>query len=440
MPNLEGFAGNGGPEKTTSGPGAGRWAKILVLALSITLSAAVLEIVSQHYYGIHFGSPLSPDQVRERMDAVKSSAGDAGMEPSSKRIMRYSTHPYLGYVDFNPPNNRYGFFGEEPVVKKADDTVTVGVMGGSVALLCYRESGGTLERRLQRSFPTKRIKTYGLALAAYKQPQQLMELTYLLSLGAEYDYIINIDGYNEIGSAMLNNADLFNISLAYPSYWPLFTIDWHTGEAMNEYKNLEGRRRSLASAFSREPLRSSSFMLTLWSICNERLEGDMMRKVSEINMAGNLTRDPEATGPMTVYGGVNETLEGLVGVWSRSTVQMDKLCRANNITYVGMIQPNQYLAGSKRLSEEEGWKAFNAISPWYPSIRDGYPMLLREADRLAKAGVRVYNATMIFRDVNSTIYTDNCCHFNKEGCDLLMEEAARHIAEASGQEGEAAPA
>ena len=38
-------------------------------------------------------------------------------------------------------------------------------------------------------------------MPGYKQPQQLMAYNYLLSLGAEFDAVINIDGYNVITTA-----------------------------------------------------------------------------------------------------------------------------------------------------------------------------------------------------------------------------------------------
>jgi hypothetical protein len=407
-----------------------KWSNLFVLLLSLSLSVAALELASEQYYGYHFRRPFSFDDIYGRMYQVKASNDNPFSSPTAWRILGYSTHPYMGYVDNSPNHNRYGFNGEEPIVRKDDDTVVAGVMGGSVAFLCYEQSRGAFERRLRSGFPGKQIKTYNMALISYKQPQQLMELTYFLSLGGEYDYILNIDGYNEIGGAVTNNVDVFNISLAYPSFWPQFTIDRHRGKAMNEYMSLDGSTRSMASFFSKEPMRSSRFMLTLWSILNERRELELTKKVSEINVIEDQGRDIEATGPMTAYGSANETLRGLVELWSRSAVQMDGLCKSKNITYVEMIQPNQYLAGSKTLSDEEIRKAFNTNLPAYPAMRDGYPMLLAEAKRLSDAGVPVHDSTMLFKGVDSTVYSDICCHYNQQGCDMLMDEAARLIIDA----------
>jgi len=47
-----------------------------------------------------------------------------------------------------------------------------------------------------------------LGFPGYKQPQQLLALAYFLSLGAEYDLIINLDGYNDIVLPVTDNYNL----------------------------------------------------------------------------------------------------------------------------------------------------------------------------------------------------------------------------------------
>ncbi|MGV2341075.1 MAG UNVERIFIED_CONTAM: hypothetical protein LVR18_46165 [Planctomycetaceae bacterium] len=55
-----------------------------------------------------------------------------------------------------------------------------------------------------------------LALPGYKQPQQLMALNYVLSLGGEFDAVLNIDGFNDGALSILENAQP-KASIAYPS-------------------------------------------------------------------------------------------------------------------------------------------------------------------------------------------------------------------------------
>ncbi len=59
-----------------------------------------------------------------------------------------------------------------------------------------------------------------LGVAGYKQPQQLLALTYFLSLGAEYDLIINLDGYNEIVLPITDNYNV-GVNPFFPRNWNL---------------------------------------------------------------------------------------------------------------------------------------------------------------------------------------------------------------------------
>ncbi len=59
-----------------------------------------------------------------------------------------------------------------------------------------------------------------LGIAGYKQPQQLLALAYFLSLGAEYDLIINLDGYNDIVLPITDNYS-FGVNPFFPRAWNL---------------------------------------------------------------------------------------------------------------------------------------------------------------------------------------------------------------------------
>src|SRR5436305_14825248 len=57
-----------------------------------------------------------------------------------------------------------------------------------------------------------------LGMSGYKQPQQLLLLTYLLSQGAEFDVLINLDGFNEIGLHSSENM-YQNTHPSFPRAW-----------------------------------------------------------------------------------------------------------------------------------------------------------------------------------------------------------------------------
>ena len=49
-----------------------------------------------------------------------------------------------------------------------------------------------------------------------------------------------------------------------------------------------------------------------------------------------------------------------------------------------------------------------------------YPMLVREGKSLAVDGVDFTDLTQLFSKEKATVYSDKCCHFNKQGYDAIM--------------------
>ena len=61
-------------------------------------------------------------------------------------------------------------------------------------------------------------------------------------------------------------------------------------------------------------------------------------------------------------------------------------------------------------------------------VNRGYAALIERIPRLQAAGVNVFDATLIFRDINQGIYADDCCHYTDAGYDLLFKMVAQEIA------------
>ena len=93
-------------------------------------------------------------------------------------------------------------------------------------------------------------------------------------------------------------------------------------------------------------------------------------------------------------------------------MQLAALSQANDIAYFHFLQPNQYLKGSKRLTEWEQKNAFNANweYPWKKAVRAGYPLLSKAGERLRASGVEFFDLTMAFEKELGNIYKDSCCH------------------------------
>ena len=151
-------------------------------------------------------------------------------------------HPYIGFI--YKPNvdvakrlpfltiNNHGFLQSAdyvrrnpaccnyPSVRSDPNEVIVGVFGGSVAasLVLRMQEDPAFTKALNAipRFAGKPIRVLSFALGGHKQPQQLMILTYYLSLGQPFDLIINVDGINELNSGV--GLLLSGIEVGYPDY------------------------------------------------------------------------------------------------------------------------------------------------------------------------------------------------------------------------------
>jgi hypothetical protein len=74
--------------------------------------------------------------------------------------------------------------------------------------------------------------------------------------------------------------------------------------------------------------------------------------------------------------------------------------------YYHFLQPNQYLSGSKPMSEAEKRVAIQADHPYRQGVETGYPLLIRNGRALKEQGIPFYNLTGIFKDYPEAIYID----------------------------------
>ena len=102
-----------------------------------------------------------------------------------------------------------------PIQTRAPGKVIIAIMGGSVAWSFHMHGTARLRNLLENdsAMAGSEIVFVNLAVSGYKQPQQLMTMAYLLVLGAQFDLVLNIDGFNE--------AALYEAARAAMRYKPL---------------------------------------------------------------------------------------------------------------------------------------------------------------------------------------------------------------------------
>jgi hypothetical protein len=145
-----------------------------------------------------------------------------GIGPDRARMLRALQdvkeviHPYVGFVTPPPRSTEtldleaLGFERGGPFVRaRREDTLVVGVFGGSVAKMFVEYRGPEVTFAQLGDLPEfrgKRLVVATLAQDGYKQPQSLFALSYFLSLGGKLDALLLIDGFNEVVLGPVENV------------------------------------------------------------------------------------------------------------------------------------------------------------------------------------------------------------------------------------------
>jgi len=416
---------------------------VLLLLVSSVLGVALLEVGAGYVYSTYSKKAFSKEEVQSRL--LANDSGLATDDPElAEEIGRLKganvpdqpviIHPYFGFV-VNPERrgiNRYGFFRDEPLTRRTAENAVIVIFGGSVADQFFSMGEETLVRELQARgvFADKHVQLISTALGGYKQPQQLLILSYFLARGAEYDVVINLDGFNEVDGAKDNILD--GVNPFFPHNWNLHARQGLAPEAMvhlGQVELIRQHRARLRDFFSNRLLRRSAFFLSLWEFLDRRQEGRMRTQMQALQtFLSSSELPPRVRGPDLTFSDDDRMYTALADVWQRSSLEMARLCRESGIRYFHVLQPNQYLPGSKTLSEEERQTAWDQDVADTKRVETGYPLLIERGRELSELGVHFVDLTMLFQGETGTIYNDACCHVNQRGADLMADAIAQAIA------------
>jgi len=424
--------------------------KLVAACLTAGLVIVMIEAVAFVLFSLTERRVMTWGRVQAAQQQARAAAGDVdpamALEdvPLPAYISNGVVHPYLGFVlrrDFNTVTRlergsadclEYGFDLCEPGLfhEAAPHKLVVGITGGSVARSFAVQHGNLLRDELRRLRPElEQVVLLNLALPGYKQPQQLMSLAWVLALGAHFDAVVNIDGYNDVVLAPVENVPN-GVFPFYPRGWPLQVsgFDPDLQLAAGEIRVLRRTRAHRASAFERAPWRYSMTAGLVWT----RLDRPLARAIAELEAAfvtdsGAAQPSYRASGPHKKYGTPQEMYADLADVWMRCSQQMDHLAKGNGAVYLHFLQPNQYMPDSKRFTAEERAHAVDEGNPGAQPVRAAYPMLQARGLGLEARGVRFFDLTGLFADETETIYIDRCCHINERGNERMVRVVAREL-------------
>jgi hypothetical protein len=344
-----------------------------------------------------------------------------------------ATHKPAGFA-----TNNFGFATPHdfPYVKKEPGEFVIGIFGGSVGVWFCQLGAPRLASLLKERpfFRDRTIVPLCFSHEAYKQPQQMVVLTYFLSIGQQFDLVINVDGFNEVALSRLNVERGFDPSM--PSAMHLeglrTLIDGGTltPEKLRSLAEIDRDRRRLNAAAERlNGTRLAVVYVVLeryYRVVEARFQAEQAR-FAALPPASAGTSALHVTPPLKGQDGA-AFFEGVARMWVRTSELMQDALARQGATYVHVLQPNQY-ATERRFSDAEAKVAFNPASPFKPGAEQGYPALVAAVRALPQTTnpPHIFDATHVFDNEPGAVYVDDCCHYTRKGNELLADFVAQAV-------------
>jgi hypothetical protein len=357
-------------------------------------------------------------------------------------LSREILHPFLGYVlnpaadpptwkacgRERPPINSFGLIDErDDLPRRSDDHLVIAVFGGSVARYLAFDYRCAIIAALESSgvFAGKTIDIRCFAIGGFKQPQQLCEMVYFQSLGAQFDVVINLDGFNEVALHPAENA-FKGTCHTFPRAWASRTatrVDPALVFLFGQLAFIQERRAWIWKTLERFPwnIFPPAYLVLGW--IEQRWRSRKQRVIKSIRQF----KPPVEGNLNTAIRREKVDYQQLVDLWAQSSTLMHELCQASGAQYLQFLQPNQYVPNSKPLSEEEKARAFDPDHPYRPGVLAGYPLLRETGKALREKGVAFNDLTLLFSECSESVYRDRCCHFNRRGNEIIAGAIAAEI-------------
>jgi hypothetical protein len=396
---------------------------------------------------IYFHGPKETGKETAKVTATESVAAS---------VYKRHLHPYFGYTGpysargaTVTPTNNLGFIQtqeREVPFKPAPNDFVVFVFGGSVASRLVNNSNNataSLQQDLQKlpQLAGKNVVIYNMAQGPGKQPQQLMELAFLIAAGQHIDLVLNLDGTLEFIFG-LNNF-LFGVDPIFPpvdiyvalgnelapantssaAYYELAYRVTHAREESRRYASLLDDSRSGIAYVKNTVLkaiydRSLDQNLKTYSQTIAMSSGwEGMRKLMGLDM-------PVRTSKETI-------IEDIFDVWLRSSDLMKAMANSIGAPYLNIVVPNPHHS-KKTFTESEKAAVFNL--PESHAIPHGssagHAFIESHAEMLKSRGI--VSGMTLFDDVREATYIDSTGHLGKLGETMFADFVARQVGERLG--------
>jgi len=415
-------------------------ASLLVLGLA-ELAVRGLDLFPQARAATRVGGGVAPAAGAPVSRLVPQPFRGWSLRPGSEGDALPEVFGSGGRTAWFEANRRVNRFGHQSSIEDyrqlAAADLVIGLFGGSVANDLAVIAGDELLAELARRRPQAGAAyLVNFAQGGYKQPQQLYALSEALLLGVPLDVAVNLDGYNELA---LGGQDAEG---GFHPYFPRRTLWAAAVELSRDAPTLEQAEETLAVLRWRQRaarwrgvasrhavlgrLELARALLGRAALAAEGRAAFAERRLGRRLSAGakSLVNLPEPC----LGGDAADCLPLLVELWADASRLMDAVAARRGVRYLHLLQPNQYVAGGKPLSDEERKTAVDAHHPWRPVVAAGYPLLRRRGAALAAEGIGFVDLTGVFADHPEPLYRDACCHLGLAGNRILARAVAARIA------------
>lgn len=436
---------------------------VKIVVLNLVFLAIFIELGAAALYWSQNKQLFYTRSDRQTNEAIAQLGLPINQTATDETILE-RLHPFFGYV--LKPNlplnlefstriftvNNLGFPADYdyPFIRQNPNQVIIGVFGGSVAsnFSMYEIENQVLTKTLKEKIPelaNKEIIILPFALGGYKQPQQLLILNYILSLGQEFDFVINIDGFNEVALSNLNYQE--NIALSMPSVQHLLPLrdvasnNLGVDELSAIAKIVENREQLQQKQETLQQSKLASIYL-FRMVSTQAAAKTYQESLMEFEkIRGQKEQNPQQDFILQIQNAreavdVDTAFNRMAELWANSSRLMKEALENQNSLYFHFIQPNQYYPTGRSFSEEERKLAFIDNHPYEMGVQKGYPILLQTVETLKTEKFPIFNGTKIFDNVNEIVYIDSCCHYNKTGNEVFATYIADSIVEFINQNAE----
>jgi hypothetical protein len=417
------------PDRTLKGRG-----KVLLACCTLIAALAAAEGLMRLRASLA-GAPFTRAQARAEIlaaatvmqEAVQTGETGEDGEAIAPRKSLYFLHPYFGFydgLDWLREFDKEAHFYSQNKSRLSYDIV---ILGGSVAAGFGWLGRSTLDEVLLSDprFHGRVVQYFNHGRAGFKQPQQLMLLSYLLTSGSRPDAVINIDGFNEVALSNVNaslNAHPLQPSL--PHWGRIAASVSETPELMDHLIDLRAKQIRVEAAAQRAlRLRCdcSALMTQLARTVLARMRSSALSSYERYTqaLASHERRPDDAMLGTQFKRGLPGALKLGVQAWANASLAMQAMCEGMGIHYLHVLQPTLHDEGSKPLTPEE-IEGGGPETPMVEGTREGYPLLREAGQSLRENGVNFLDATGIFREYPGTLYYDSC-HFERHGHKILAQ-------------------